>query len=128
MAKNMNGKGRGLYIISIVCALIAVAAYIIRGGDIFAQVLPVAVGVTIVGAVLGIIMMIKPITPLELVPFVCFFAFFLIFAGTEIEFIANVAYGTDGQAIDPAFVVTALFSFVAAITGMVGVIKGIKKD
>ena len=121
-------KTKGWYVFgaSAVCALIALIAYVVRGGDIFTTVNPIAVTLAIVGIVLSALLMYKDIKPLEILPFVLFFAFLLIFGGSEIEFIGNVAYGTDGQAIDPAFVITALFSLAAVVCGMVASIMEIE--
>lgn len=125
----LANKTKGWYVFgaSAVCALIALLAYVIRGGDIFTTVDPIAVTLAIVGIVLSAGLMYKDVKPLEIVPFVLFFIFLLIFGGSEIEFIGNVAYGTDGQAIDFAFVVTAVFGLASVVCGMVAAIQEIEK-
>ncbi len=126
----LQNKAAGWYIfgVSVVLAIIAVIAYVARGGDIFTQVDPIAVICSVVGIVLSLILMWKDVKPLEIVPFVLYFVTFLIFAGSEIEFIGNVVYGTDGQAIDPAFIVTAVCGFLSVICGMVACIMKLEKE
>ena len=63
--------------------------------------------------------------PLEIIPFVLFFAALLIFFATEIEFIGNVFYGTDGQAFTISFVMIVCFGLAAIVTGMIAALKGI---
>ena len=126
----LQNKTAGWYIfgVSVVLAIIAVIAYVARGGDIFTRVDPIAVICSVVGIVLSLVLMWKDVKPLEIVPFVLYFVTFLIFAGSEIEFIGNVVYGTDGQAIDPAFIVTAACGFLSVICGMVACIMKLEKE
>lgn len=126
----LQNKSVGWYLFgtSAVLALIALIAYVARGGDIFTQVEPIAVACSVAGILLSVLLLWKDIKPLEILPFVLFFVSWLIFAGSEIEFIGNVAYGTDGQAIDAAFLVTAVCGFLAVIAGMVACIMKLEKD
>lgn len=130
MAEFLKNKSKGWFVYgaSALFALISLIIYIARGGDIFTKVLPVAVVLSILGILLSIGMMVKDIKPLEIVPFILYFISLLIFFGSEIEFIGNVAYGTDGQAISAAFVCIAVFGLLAVICGMTGSIMKIEKE
>ena len=116
-----------IFAAAAVCALISLVLYVARGGDIFTTVIPAAVILNIVGIVLTLLLMIRDIKPLEILPFILYFAALMIFLGSEIEFIGNVAYGTDGQAIGPMFIAIALFGLLAVIGGMIAAAAGIEK-
>ncbi len=130
MREFLAKKSVGWYVLggSALCALIFMIIYIARGGDIFTKISPAAIVLTVIGVLLSIGMMVKDIRPLEIIPFVLYFAALLIFFGSEIEFIGNVAYGTDGQAITASFVCIAVFGLIAVIGGMTAAIMKIEKE
>ena len=117
-----------IFAAAAVCALLSLIIYVARGGDIFTTVIPWAVILNLVGIVLTCLLLFKCIKPLELLPFLCYFGALLIFLGSEIEFIGNVAYGTDGQAIGPGFICIALFGLLAVVGGLIAAVSGIEKE
>ena len=129
MSIDLKNKSKGWYIFaaSAVCALISLIIYIARGGDIFTTVIPVAVILSIFGILLNVLLLLKPLKPLEIVPFGLYLISLVIFFGSEIEFIGNVAYGTDGQSITADFILIAVFGFISVICGMVAAIMKIEK-
>lgn len=130
MREFLAKKSIGWYIYggAALFALISLIIYVARGGDIFTKVSSAAVVLSIIGILLSIGMMIKDIKPLEIIPFVFYFASLLIFFGSEIEFIGNVAYGTDGQAISAGFVCIAVFGLLSVIAAMTASIMKIEKE
>ena len=117
-----------IFAVSAVFALISLILYVARGGDIFTTVSPIAVALNVAGIVLTCLMLVKDVKPLEIIPFVLYLAALLIFFGSEIEFIGNVAYGTDGQAISASFIGIAVFGLLSVIGGMFAAISGIEKE
>lgn len=130
MREFLEKKTVGWYIFggAAVFALIALIAYVARGGDIFTQLNGWAIACVVIGVVLTGVLMWKDIKPLEVVPFILYFIFLLIFAGSEIDFLGNVVYGTDGSIIDAAFYITAIFGLLSVIAGMTASIMKIEKE
>lgn len=130
MREFLEKKTVGWYIFggAAILALIALIAYVARGGDIFTQLNGWAIACVVIGVVLTGVLMWKDIKPLEVVPFILYFIFLLIFAGSEIDFLGNVVYGTDGSIIDVAFYITAIFGLLSVIAGMTASIMKIEKE
>ena len=128
MSLSLKDRKAGWYLfaVSALCAVLFLIVYLIRGGDIFTTIHPAAVILPIAGVLLSAFLLWKDIKPLEILPFILYFAAFLIFCATEIEFIGNVFYGTDGQAFTASFIAILVFGLAAVITGMISALKGIE--
>lgn len=128
MSFSLKNKKTGWYFfaVSALCAAFFLIIYLVRGGDIFTTIHPAAVTLTVVGILLSVVLLFKNIKPLDILPFVLYFAAYLIFFGTEIEFIGNVFYGTDGQAFTAPFIAIVCFGLASVVTGMIAALKGIE--
>ena len=128
MSFSLKNKKPGWYLfaVSAICAVLFLIVYLLRGGDIFTTIHPAAVILPIVGVLLFAFLLYKDIKPLEILPVGLYFAAFLIFCATEIEFMGNVFYGTDGQAFTASFIAIVVFGLAAVITGMISALKGIE--
>jgi hypothetical protein len=127
MSFSLKNKKTGWYLfaVSAICAVLFLIVYLLRGGDIFTAIHPAAVILTVAGVLLSAFLLYKDIKPLEILPFLLFFAALLVFFATEIEFIGNVFYGTDGQAFTASFIAIVVFGLAAVVTGMISALKGI---
>lgn len=126
----LKNKTAGFYFFAIACvaALASAVVYVVRNGDSFTTTTPAVTALLVVGVVLSVLLSIKDIKPLEIIPFVLYLAAFLVFIDTEVNFMANVAMGIDGNAVDPAFIAYAALNIIAVVTGMVAAIMEIQKD
>lgn len=107
-----------IFLASCVTGLIALIIYATRGGDALTKLSTPAIVLFVVGVAANALLLIKDIKPLEIVPFVLYFASVAIFAATEINFIANVIYGVDGNAFDPAFFCVFIFGLLSVVLGI----------
>lgn len=130
MREFLEKKTAGWYVFgaSAVLALIALIAYIARGGDALTNLSGWGIAVAVIGIILTGVLMWKDIKPLEIVPFILFFIFFLVFIGSEINFLGNIVYGTDNQVLDAAFYITTIFGFLSVVVGMTASIMKIEKE
>lgn len=130
MREFLEKKTVGWYVFgaSAVLALIALIAYIARGGDALTNLSGWGIAVAVIGIILTGVLMWKDIKPLEIVPFILFFIFFLVFIGSEINFLGNIVYGTDNQVLDAAFYITTIFGFLSVVVGMTASIMKIEKE
>jgi hypothetical protein len=122
--KILKGKTISGYVFAscIIFALVSLITYAARGGDPFTKVLPAIVAVLAVGLIANIAFFFFEIPLLEFVPFICYFISFLMFAGSEANFISNVIMAIDGNTIDIAFVIVTITLLIASIVSMVCVI------
>jgi hypothetical protein len=130
ISKFLEKKPYGYYffLASALCALIAWLTYCFRGGDVLTNIDAKVIILFAVGIVLNVLLAIKDIKPLEIVPFILYFSAILVFVDSEITFISNIAWGTDGNHIDGGFIVIALFGVLSVIAGMVASIAKIEKE
>ena len=126
----MANKSSGFKFFAIAClaALVAVIVYVTRNGDVLTNVTPVVTVLYAAGIVLSILLALKDVKPLEIVPFVLYLAAFMVFMDTEIDFIGNILWATDGNSLDAGFIVIVLCSLAAVICGIIAGCKGIEKE
>lgn len=123
-------KGSGYYLsaVSAVFALFAMIMCAVRGGDVLTDFQPTVVLMLAIGLVINILILIKKVTPFEILPFICYFVGFAIFVGAEVDFIANIIYGVDGNSLDALLVTVLLFSLLAFIFGIISCFKKYDKE
>lgn len=126
----LSKKTVGWYIAlaSAVMGLITLVIYAARGGDALTKLSSPAIAVIAIGVVLNALLLVKDVKPLEIVPFVLYFVAILIYGASEVNFIANVIYGVDGNAFDPAFFCVFVFGVLAVALGMAASIVKLEKE
>ena len=123
-----KSSGFKFFVIACLAALVAVIAYVTRGGDVLTKVTPVVTGLYAAGIILSVLLVFKDVKPLEIVPFVLYLAALLVFIDTEIGFIGNLLWATDGNSLDAGFIAVAVCGLIAVICGIVAGCKGIEKE
>ncbi|MBR4209175.1 MAG: hypothetical protein IKQ96_03035 [Lachnospiraceae bacterium] len=123
-----KSSGFKFFVIACLAALVAVIAYVTRGGDVLTKVTPVVTGLYAAGIILSVLLVFKDMKPLEIVPFVLYLAALLVFIDTEIGFIGNLLWATDGNSLDAGFIAVAVCGLIAVICGIVAGCKGIEKE
>ena len=120
--------GFRFFIASALFALLAVIVYGARGGDVLTELNGAVIALFVVGIVLNALLAVKDIKPLEILPFVFYLLAFALFMDTEITFIGNVAWGTDGNYFDAAFLFAVVASVLAIALGMASSILKVEKE
>ena len=123
-----KGKGYYVYLLSCILGIIMAFSYGTRGGDALTPFEKEVVILAAVGAVINVLMLVKPVTPLEIIPFVFYLSALFTFIGREVNFIGNVIYGVDGNAFDTGFFMVIITGILAAVTGMAACIMEVKKE
>lgn len=123
-----KGSGYYLSVVSAVCALLAMIMCAARGGDVLTDFQPTVVLMLAIGLVINVLILVKKVTPFEILPFICYFVAFAIFAGAEVDFIANIIYGVDGNSLDALLVTVLLFSLLAFIFGIISCLTKYDKE
>ncbi|MBR1813100.1 MAG: response regulator transcription factor [Lachnospiraceae bacterium] len=99
-----------------------------RNGDVLTRVTPVVTGLFAAGIGLSVLLTIKDVKPLEILPFILYLAAMLVFFDTEIDFIGNLLWATDGNSLDAGFLAVAVCGLIAVISGIVAGLKGIEEE
>lgn len=129
LKKFLASKGKGFYLslASLLCGLLTLIFYIVRGGNYLSPVSPVAVVRIVLGLVTTLLCLFKDFGILGILPVVFYAVSIAVLLNTERLFISNVAFGVDGNSFDALFFLFWIFDFVAVILAAVAFSLGYSK-
>ena len=122
-----RGVGYYMYAASALCALVMFVVYVARGGDVLTGLEPAAVALGIIGVLGNVGLLIRNVRPLEILPFILYTVVLAVFVSSEINFIANVINGVDGNSLDGGFFCVIVFGALAVVLGMAACIVRLEK-
>lgn len=130
MKEFLAKKTVGFYVFlaSALLAFFSVLFYSVRGGDVLTEINSAVIVLFIIGIILNLLLAIKDIKPLEIIPFVLYFIALAIFLDSEINFMGNVFWGTDGNYFDALFILATLTGLLSVISGMTAAIMKVEKE
>lgn len=128
--KFLNNKKPGWYVsaAALVCAIITVIVYSVRGGNYLSPVSGAAVALLVVGIIVNAVVLVVDFKVLAFLPVVFYACTVAVLLNTEMLFITNVAFGVDGNSFDGAFFTFLVTGILAMITSAVAFGMGLSKS
>ncbi len=110
--------------VSTIGSFLAAIAYGIRGGDVLSAFSTTAEILLVLAVVLNAIEFVKPLPMLEYVPYALTICSLGVFLRIEMDFLANVYTGLDGNSLDTLLILIFVGMGISVIAGAAVIITG----
>ncbi len=126
----LANKKPGFYIsiVGLICGLVALICYTLRGGNYLAPVSTTAVLCLVFGIISNLLVLVFDFQFLAIIPTILYSAAGAVMMNTEMLFITNVLFGVDGNYFDGAFYTFLIMTVLAILANAVAFSIGLSKS